>query len=186
MTVEIRRVVTGVGADGKAIVVQDGLAPRTNERPAAKLEGAVIWITDETPTDLSKYTDPTLREEIGIGPPAGGTLMRIVDFLPAPENLDNSEFLKDLGIDDDSQKPSSGHAFMHRTKTLDFALIMSGEIDVGIDDTEVHLVAGNVVVQRGTNHAWVNRGSKPCRIAFFMVDARDYPPPTAKAFPEGA
>ena len=184
MTVEIRRVVTGVNAEGKAVVIQDGLAPKTNSRPAAKLEGAMIWITDETPAELSKYDDPTLRDEIGVGPPDGGSLMRIVDFLPAPDDIDNEAFLKDLGMDTSQRQSAAAHPFMHRTRSLDYAIVLKGEIDVFIDDTVVHLKEGDVVVQRGTNHAWVNKGAKPCRIAFVMVDARDFPPPNGKAFPQ--
>ena len=62
---------------------------------------------------------------------------------------------------------------MHRTRTIDYAVIVSGEIDLLMDDTDVHLQAGDVVVQRGTNHAWVNRGEHPCRIAFILIDAKD-------------
>ena len=62
---------------------------------------------------------------------------------------------------------------MHRTKTIDYAVIMSGEIDMLLDDTEVHLKAGDVLVQRGTNHAWVNRSDAPCKVAFILVDAKD-------------
>ena len=62
---------------------------------------------------------------------------------------------------------------MHRTKTIDYALILSGEIDLLLDDSEVHLKLGDVVIQRGTNHAWVNRGNQPCQIAFVMLDAKE-------------
>jgi uncharacterized cupin superfamily protein len=62
---------------------------------------------------------------------------------------------------------------MHRTATIDYAIILSGQIDMLLDDTEVHLQAGDTVVQRGTNHAWVNRGDQPCRIAFILVSAQD-------------
>src|SRR5471032_3118010 len=101
MTVEIRRVVTGVNADGKAVVIQDGLAPKTNSRPAISVEGAMIWITDETPANLSKYNDPTLRDEIGVAPAAGGSIIRVVDFLPQPDETDNTAFLKEMGLSQD-------------------------------------------------------------------------------------
>ena len=65
------------------------------------------------------------------------------------------------------------HPGMHRTRTIDYALILSGEIDMMLDDSEVHLKAGDVVVQRGTNHAWVNRGDQPCRVAFILIDGKD-------------
>jgi mannose-6-phosphate isomerase-like protein (cupin superfamily) len=62
---------------------------------------------------------------------------------------------------------------MHRTKTIDYALILTGEIDMLLDDSEIHLKAGDVVIQRGTNHAWVNRGNRPCQVAFIMLDAKE-------------
>jgi naringenin degradation protein FdeH len=62
---------------------------------------------------------------------------------------------------------------MHRTRTIDYALILSGEIDMLLDDSEVHLKAGDVLIQRGTNHAWVNRGDAPCRVAFILLDAKE-------------
>ncbi len=65
------------------------------------------------------------------------------------------------------------HPMMHRTRTVDYAIIMSGEIDMLLDDSEVHLKAGDLVVQQGTNHAWVNRGKTTCRIAFVLVDAEE-------------
>ena len=64
------------------------------------------------------------------------------------------------------------HPLMHRTKTVDYIIVMSGEIDMLLDDSEVHLKAGDVMVQQGTNHAWVNRGTEVCRIAFVLVDAK--------------
>ena len=64
---------------------------------------------------------------------------------------------------------------MHRTETVDYAIVMSGEIDMQLDDSEVHVTAGDVLVQRGTNHAWANRGTETCRIAFILVDAEPLP-----------
>jgi uncharacterized cupin superfamily protein len=65
------------------------------------------------------------------------------------------------------------HHAMHRTRTVDYAVVMSGEIDMLLDDSEIHLKAGDVLVQQGTNHAWVNRGTAPCRIAFVLIDAKE-------------
>ena len=72
---------------------------------------------------------------------------------------------------DSREKPRN--PAMHRTKTIDYALILSGEIDMLLDDSEIHLKAGEVVIQRGTNHAWVNRGNQPCQVAFVMIDAKE-------------
>ena len=183
MTVEIRRVVTGVNAEGQALVVQDGLAPVTVSRPALNMEAALIWTTSETPADLSQYDEPTLRPS-AIGPTPGGSLVRVTDFLPQPEAVDNETVQKEFGLGGDAQ--GGRHALMHRTRTLDYAIVLDGEIDMLLDEGEVHLKAGDILVQRGTNHAWVNRGDRPCRIAFVMVDAQDYPPPEGRPFPQGA
>ncbi len=180
MAVSIRRIVTGVNAQGKAVVVQDGPAPKTNSRPAISVEGAMIWVTDETPVDLSRYDDPTDRE-IGVAPPEGGSIIRVVDFLPQPDEIDNEAFLKEMGLSADH---GGGHAFMHRTRSIDYAIVMSGEIDMLLDEGEVHVKAGDILIQRATNHAWVNRSGKPCRIIFVLIDAKDFPPGEARAFPQ--
>ena len=73
------------------------------------------------------------------------------------------------GISKAGEKPR--HPAMHATKSIDYALVLAGEIDMLLDDSEVHLNTGDVIVQRGTNHAWVNRGDEPCCIAFVLIDA---------------
>ena len=102
MTVEIRRVVTGVNAEGQALVIQDGLAPTTVSRPALAMEAALIWTTSETPADLAQYDDPTFRPS-AIGPTQGGSLVRVTDFLPSPKGVDNATVQKEfgLGVEDD-------------------------------------------------------------------------------------
>ena len=87
--------------------------------------------------------------------------------------VNNAEMLKDMGLAgtaDIGEKPR--HPGMHRTDSIDYAVIMSGEIDLLLDDSDVHLKAGDVVVQRGTKHAWANRGDEPCKIAFILIDAK--------------
>jgi hypothetical protein len=188
MTIKIRRIVTGVDARGQAIVLHDGIAPHAVSRPAMSVESALLWVTDETPVDLSKYADPTERE-IGVAPPPGGSILRVVDFLPNPNaKLDNTGFLQEMGLahTGDSGAPAARHAFMHRTKSVDYAIILSGEIDMLLDEGEVHLSAGDFLIQRGTNHAWVNRTNKVCRIAFILIDAVDFPPPNGSPFPSSS
>ena len=79
-----------------------------------------------------------------------------------------------MGIDPATQGYTR-HANTHRTRTIDYAIVLDGEIDMLLDDTEVHVKAGDVLVQQGTNHAWVNNGTKPCRIAFILIDAKTPP-----------
>jgi mannose-6-phosphate isomerase-like protein (cupin superfamily) len=113
---------------------------------------------------------------IGIAPPSGGSVFRIIDIPPTPpeiEKLPPDYLHKEIG----DHAPKNGrpprHTLMHRTRTVDYAIIMQGEIDMLLDDTEIHLEAGDVLIQQGTNHAWVNRGSEPCRIAFVLIDAKE-------------
>ncbi len=108
-----------------------------------------------------------------MAPPTRGSIFRVVDFPPAPAfgAVDNAAMLREMGI---GAGPSDArHATMHRTKSIDYAVVISGEIDMLLDDSEVHLKAGDVLVQRGTNHAWVNRGTESCRIAFVLIDAEE-------------
>jgi mannose-6-phosphate isomerase-like protein (cupin superfamily) len=102
----------------------------------------------------------------------------VVEFAPESEVKADYEtrlkILRGIGLapeGDSREKPRN--PAMHRTKTIDYALIMSGEIDMLLDDSEIHLKAGDVVIQRGTNHAWVNRGNQPCQVAFVMLDAKE-------------
>ena len=182
MAVNIRRIVTGVNGEGKAVVIQDGPAPKTVSRPAISVEGALLWVTDITPVDLGRYDDPTDRE-IGVAPPPGGSILRVVDFLAQPDEIDNEAFLKEMGLGADH---GGGHAFMHRTKSIDYAIVLEGEIDMLLDEGEVHVKAGDILIQRGTNHAWVNRSGKTCRIVFVLIDAQDFPPAESRSFPQAS
>lgn len=172
----IRRVVTGHGADGKAIVLMDAHAPNAKVRAAAGgLVSTLVWVTDETPADISGAADRSDRT-IGVPPPPNGTVFRIVDFPPVTDasTLDNAAILKEMGIKGGPSHGSTGgsvNPFMHRTRSVDYAIVMSGEIDMEMDDSVIHLRAGDVLVQQGTNHAWINRSTETCRIAFVLIDA---------------
>ncbi len=181
MARQTRRVICGHDADGKAVIVADGPAPNTKVRSVTGLTSTLVWITDETPADISTSADPTLRET-GVAPPAGGSILRIVDFPPEPKDgpvIDNAAMKKEMGLDHGHDGAPARHAYMHRTKSIDYALVLEGEIDMLLDDSEVHLKAGDVLIQLGTNHAWVNNSNKPCRIAFVLIDAKE--PPAWKA-----
>lgn len=170
---QTRRVIAGHDAAGKAVIVADGPAPNTKVRQVTGLTSTLVWVTDETPADISASNDPTLRET-GVAPPPGGSILRIVDFPPEPKSgpaIDNAAMKKEMGLDH-SGKPAR-HPYMHRTKSIDYALVLEGEIDMLLDDSEVHLKAGDVLIQLGTNHAWVNNSGKPCRIAFVLIDAKE-------------
>ncbi|HKW36988.1 MAG TPA: cupin domain-containing protein [Burkholderiales bacterium] len=174
MTRPTRRVVTGHDASGKAVVLIDGAAPNAKLRKATGLTSTLLWVTDGSPADNSGGADGADRD-IGVAPPERGTIFRVVDFPPAAEvgAVDNAAMLKEMGIADARANPR--HATMHRTRSVDYAVVIEGEIDMLLDDSEVHLAAGDAVVQRGTNHAWLNRGKEVCRIAFVLVDAKPLP-----------
>jgi len=164
----VRRIVTG-HREGRAVVLFDGAAPNQKLRQASGLVSTLLWVTEETPADISRATDRSLRE-IGVPPPADGTIFRMVDFPPESAARSREAILKEMGVSDQG---GARHAAMHRTRSVDYAIVLEGEIDMLLDDGEVHLAAGDVLVQQGTNHAWVNRGTRPCRVAFVLVDAKE-------------
>jgi mannose-6-phosphate isomerase-like protein (cupin superfamily) len=143
MVSQIRRVVTGHDADGRAVVSIDEQVELTSRRPGTNAR--VIWTTESFPVDNAGAEDTSEREVATTL--ANGTVFRIVEFGPgnAPR--------------------------VHRTDSIDYAVVISGEIDMELDDEVVHLKAGDVLVQRGTIHNWVNNGSEPCTIAFVLIDA---------------
>jgi mannose-6-phosphate isomerase-like protein (cupin superfamily) len=162
-----RRVVTG-HAGGKSVVLYDGPAPNRKVRQATGLASTLLWVTDETPADISGSTDRAARE-VGVPPPPNGSIFRLVEFPPGRKEMSRDAVLEEMGI---GAQGEAKHPGMHRTRSIDYAVVLEGEIDMLLDDSEVHLAAGDVLVQQGTNHAWVNRGSRPCRMVFVLIDAR--------------
>ncbi|HEY6240727.1 MAG TPA: cupin domain-containing protein [Burkholderiales bacterium] len=146
MTVKVRRVVTGHDTKGRAIVKIDEVSKNiVSNRPGAS--ACVIWTTESIPADNSGDSDGAARK-VGTTLP-GGTVFRVIEFSPgvAPR--------------------------VHRTDSIDYAVVISGEIDMELEKgTEVRLKAGDVLVQRGTLHNWINRGTAPCIMAFVLVDAK--------------
>jgi mannose-6-phosphate isomerase-like protein (cupin superfamily) len=163
-----RRVVTG-HRNGKGTVLYDGPAPNRKLRQASGLVSTLLWVTDESPAQISGVSDRAERE-IGVAPPPLGSVFRVVEFPPHRKALSRDAVLREMGL---SAQGESKHAGMHKTRSVDFAVVMEGEIDMILDDGEVHLAAGDVLVQQGTDHAWVNRGERPCRIAFVLIDAAE-------------
>lgn len=171
----LRRVVTGHDETGKAIVVFDDDVPNKVVRPETGIVASWIWITSSSPADITVNTDASSVRR-GLTPPPGGSIFRIVDFPPtagSEANLDHHTISSSLGLDQTSGKRRAAtHPLMHFTETIDYAIVMSGEIDMMLDDSVVHLKAGDVIVQQATNHAWINHGSESCRIAFVLIDAK--------------
>jgi mannose-6-phosphate isomerase-like protein (cupin superfamily) len=172
---DVRRIVTTVDANGKAVVLFDGPNPHKNVRPGHSTTSRPLWVTDQSPADLSGAADRATQSK-GIMPPRNGSVFRIVEFPPyagETKGLDNDYLHKQIGADAPKKGLPPRHPLMHRTRTIDYAIVLHGEIDMLLDDTEVHVKAGDVLVQQGTNHAWVNRGKEPCRIAFILIDAKE-------------
>jgi naringenin degradation protein FdeH len=170
-----RRIVTGHDADGKAVALFDGVVDARQRSPGGNAI-TMLWVTQESPVDVGGSADRA-TSKVGVPPPANGSIFRIVDFPPAAPgtgHVDHDAILRGMGIDPATQGYTR-HPNTHRTRSIDYAIVLDGEIDMLMDDTEVHVKAGDVLVQQGTNHAWVNNGTKPCRIAFILIDAEEPP-----------
>lgn len=175
----IHRVVTGHDATGKAIVSFNGPLPVVVE--LAAFPGAFlheVWNTTGAPAPIDNRADPTLGP-LRLPPPTLGTRIRFTDFPPeSPESLaDAAARMKQAFAEvGDAEaltvKSDSPHPMMHRTESVDYGIVIEGNITLVLDDSEVDLAPGSVVVQRGTNHAWANRTGKPCRMLFVLIDGR--------------
>jgi naringenin degradation protein FdeH len=170
----VRRIVIGHDQQGKAVTLSDNaLAPK--QRSAGGNGVTNLWVTGEFPVELTDAPDRAATH-VGVPPPANGTVFRIVDFPPASASaaaphVDHDKVLIAMGIDPSTQGYLR-HANTHRTRSIDYAIVLDGEIDMLMDDSEVHMKAGDVLIQQGTNHAWVNNSGKVCRIAFVLMDAK--------------
>lgn len=180
MDARIRRVVTGHDAGGKAVVLSDAYATAVKTVPQwPGLISTDIWKTNAMPVLLSKdETDPT-QSPRSLHPAPNGTTFRISvvppesDFVRNLDPADAQALFKGVGNADASTHGRGGrHPLMHRTETLDYAVVLEGEITMLLDDSEIHLKAGDVVIQRGTNHAWSNRSGKPVRMLYVLIDGK--------------
>ena len=168
----IRRVVTGHDARGRAVVVMDGPAGAVLHRPSRPGVALTdLWATSDPPSARPRG-DPADRPVV-LHPPAGGTVFRIVQFDPEdPEALaltDGTAAFTAMGAAG-AVVAGARHPYMHRTDTVDYAVVLQGSITMLLDDEDVELSAGDVVIQNATNHAWANRGQAPCLVAFVLVD----------------
>ena len=162
-----RRVVTGTNESGRSYFVHDGPTPgHLNLGVAVNDE---IWIDDPAIPDPGARIDPVTVEKLHLSPPVGGSVVRVFTFLPA-----SSRSERDLSRFDTGDAMEEDHPGMHTTRTIDYGIVLSGELDLELDEGEVHLTAGDVVVQRGTRHAWRNRGSVPCKVAFVLISSPNY------------
>ena len=174
-----RRIVTGHNSSGKAVIQSD--APPTRTQVIGKGEGPTfyeVWNTRETPALIDRTSDEPLEAHLTLAPPKNGTRIRVLDIPPEGPSLSGVDkaqaqaLFAEIGATNASTHSGDGtrHPHMHRTQTIDYGIVLEGEITLLVEEGEVLVRAGDIVVQRGTNHAWANRSGQVCRIAFILID----------------
>lgn len=158
---QVRRIVTGHDPEGKSVFVEIGPAPQLHHRTGGKVRFHELWNTGTVPCPIAPVeSEPNQRLPLRIPPDTGGTIIRILDIHPG--------HLEQIAPRTDGRHPG-----MHRTETIDYGILLEGELTMLLDDSEVDLLPGDVVIQRGTNHAWENRSDTVvARIAFVLIDGR--------------
>jgi mannose-6-phosphate isomerase-like protein (cupin superfamily) len=187
MVWRVRRVYTGHNKQGRAVIIQDGLAPNVKEM--ASMPGLAL-------TDLWETTGPLASNEgnadaadrtVRLEPPRGGSILRIVEFPPDKawrDSADAKAAFESIGAGHAKDKQSAD-PMMHKTSTVDYIIVISGEIYAVVEEGEVLLKPGDVFIQRGTNHSWSVRGDVPCVIAAVLVSAAPLGKPAVRKKPAG-
>ena len=173
MVKPIRRVVTGHDARGKSVFVSDDPSPHVLMLPGRDdFSLTNLWVTDTTPASNDGNADAAARKVV-LEPPSHGTIFRVVEFPPESRGgtFDRNVAFAAMGAGHAMDPTGSRHPGMHKTNTVDYAIVLSGEIVAIMDEGETRLAAGDCLVQRGTNHAWSNRSDAPCLVAFILVSA---------------
>ena len=171
---KLRRVVIGHNEQGKSVVMFDG--PPSNVTLGGRL--AEIWYTDETPVSIRGHADASLRP-LQMEPPAHGSVLRCLELEPEAKIADLDEAARAALMHETLARLSAEHVAvdttrhpgMHRTRSIDYVVVLAGKVRMLLDEGEVDLEPFDVVVQRGTNHAWVNRGTEPALLPAVMIDA---------------
>lgn len=187
---QFRRVVTGHDANGKAVVLSDGPAPFVHVNPTEpEWYSTDIFRTNEAPARIVSKSPETALGPRRQMPAKHGTVIRINHFPPEPEAVrkmtpeDSRRAFAALGNEQAATFGRGGrHPLMHRTETIDYAIVLEGEITMVMDEEDVHLKAGDVVIQCGTNHAWSNRSDAPCVVVFVLIDG-DFEPELKNKIP---
>lgn len=169
---DIRRVVTGLDANNKAVVMFDSRMPL--QTGPYGLNSTNLWVTNTYPLGFS-FKDDTSAIPVGVSPLDHGTKFRVVEFPPldaaTEAKMEPGFLMKAVGPVAPARGLPVTHPLMHRARSVDYAVVLSGEIDMMLDDTVVHLKPGDTIVQQATNHAWVNHGTGTCRILFVLMDS---------------
>ena len=174
-----RRIITGHDAQGRSVILSDDVSPHVMpimDEPNFAVTD--FWKTAVTPADNGTQTseDPC-RLPIQVAPSANGSVFRVVQFPPDKDWAAKAAAMGGaVPIDETAKAAHTGgtvrHAHMHRTRSIDYAIVLSGEIWAVMDEGETKMTAGDVLIQRGTNHAWANRSNAPCVVAFVLIDAK--------------
>ena len=174
MPQQIRRVVTGHGPDGRSVFIADGPAETVKEMDSMPgLALTDFWVTNTAPADNSSNEDIVKGRDVILEPPPGGTIFRVVEFPPDSawkDRVDADFAFASIGAAHAKDK-STADAMMHKTATIDYLIVLKGEIWAVLEDSEVLLKQGDVMVQRGTNHSWSVRTDEPCLLAAILVSA---------------
>jgi len=176
MTRPIRRVVTGHNAAGRSVFIFDAASPHVYSRRAGSAIVTELWQTGETPADNNGNGD-AIDRAFRLSPPTGGSSFRVIDYPPDRERLpalarERAEASDGSGHAEAFDRSNPRHPGFHKTNSIDYAIVLAGEIYALMDEGEVLLKAGDVLIQRGTNHAWSNRTDRPCTVAFVLIDAQ--------------
>jgi hypothetical protein len=172
---DVRRVITANDDEGRSYIAEDGISPAiltVAERPGFR--NANIWRTSDSPTAVA--AKDTIVEHAGVSPPSKGTVLRVIDYPPRhpdPEvrRQQASASLRTL-FADAAHEGAHRQPGMHVTRTVDYAIVLKGTITAIMENGETDLHAGDILIQRATNHAWENRTSEMVRIAFILIDGK--------------
>ena len=175
-----RRIVTGHDSEGRAVILSD--TPPARVQQIGGPGGPTffeVWNTREMPVLIDRRSGEPEESGLVLAPPKGGTRIRVIDFPPESDAIrkltaaEAAEKFSEMGGADASQSGSGApHPLMHRTETLDYGIVVEGELTLILDQSEATVRAGDIIIQRGTNHAWANRSDKNCRIAFVLIDGK--------------
>lgn len=180
MSKPFRRVVTGHDIAGRAIIQSDGPPERVKALPDNGPTFYEVWNTRQTPALIDRSAGEPFESGIILAPPRNGTRIRVLDFPPetiGEPALDAARaraHFAEIGAAEASTNSdgTARHPHMHRTETIDYGIVLEGEITLLVDEGETTVRAGDIVVQRGTNHGWANRSGRNCRVAFILIDGK--------------
>ena len=170
----VRRIVTGHHADGRSKVMISDSGPNMTEiKGWPGLWVTELWTTEEMPIDNKRHDDRGVRK-MRHDPGPSGTIFRVVEIPPETSGtqIDAQAAFEHLGSENKPRAADSAkHQSMHKTNSVDYLVVISGEMTMLMEDGEIALKPGDCIVQRGTNHAWVNKSGKPCVLAAILIDA---------------